>query len=351
MPGQLQAYRFINAKLRARIGELLGEGFFRSLAASASVDDAVTALAEQGYEDVAGSYRDTGDVRMCEQELYRREVETLLEVERYLGGARRAFVALLADRYEVENLKTALRLWFEGALRGKHVESKIGYLSREPVHRELDLDRIVNAAHPAEIPDALAGTPYAEPVGATIDGVQQRASLFSVERALDRDYLARLLDAAGGLPRPDREAALSFIALEADRENVSWIVRAVGYYELGERDIAAGIVPGGRTFDERTLTEAARSGRPAGALRAKLGDVAGSGGRDGGRQARELELIEAALEAEADRLARRWLGSYPFTMGVVLAYYLLAGRQLRRISAVLNGLFYGLEPAAVEAAL
>jgi hypothetical protein len=36
---------------------------------------------------------------------------------------------------------------------------------------------------------------------------------------------------------------------------------------------------------------------------------------------------------------------------VVLAYYLLAGRQLRRISAVLNGLFYGLEPAAVEAAL
>jgi V/A-type H+-transporting ATPase subunit C len=351
MPGQLQAYRFINAKLRARIGELLDERFFRTLAGSASVDDAVIELADRGYGDVADAYRDTGDLRMCEQELFRREVETLLEVERYLTGTRRSFVALLADRYEIENLKTALRLWFEGVLRGKHVESKVGYLSREPVHRDLDLDRIVNAANPGEIPAALEDTPYAEPVRESIDQVQQQASLFSVERALDRDYLARLLESARALPGPDRDAALTFVALEADRENVSWIARAVGYYGLEEQRITAGIVPGGRVFDTRTLERAARSGRPTGSLLEKLGRGAAGGPREGGRQGRDLELIEAALDDEMDRLVHRFLGSYPFTMGVVLAYDVLSARQLRRISTVLNGLSYGLEPSAVEAAL
>jgi V/A-type H+-transporting ATPase subunit C len=351
MPGQLQAYSYINAKLRARIGAMLDPAFFRSLAGSASVDEAVTGLAERGFDDVAEAYRDTGDVRMCEQELYRREVETLLEVERYLTGTRRTFVELLADRYEVENLKTALRLWFEGVVRGKHVESKIAYLSRREVHRRIDLDRIVNAPSPGEIPKVLADTPYAEPVAGSIDRVQHSGSLFSVERSLDRDYLSRLLSAAQELPRPDREAAHAFVGLEADRENVSWIARAVGYYDLAEQEIIEAIVPGGHTFDARMLRQATRSGKPTGALLEKLGHGAVAGGRDGGRQARELELIEAALDEETDRLAHRHLGSYPFTMGVVLAYYVLAQRQLRRISTVLNGLFYGLDVDAVEAAL
>jgi V/A-type H+-transporting ATPase subunit C len=355
MTGQLHAYSFINAKLRARIGELLEESFFRSLAGSASVDDAVSGLAEAGFEKVADAYRDTGDVRVCEQVLYRREVQLLLEVERYFDGERREFVAALADRYEVENVKTALRLWFEGVLRGKHVESKIAYLSREPVHRELNLDGIVNASSPQDIPSVLEDTPYADAVSRNLDRVQQSGSLFAAERALDRDYFARLIEIAGRLPRPDREPALSFIALEADRENVSWIIRALNYYGMEEGEALSGLLPGGSSFDERKLREAIRSGRPTSVLLEELGHAgaggAGSGGREGGREARELELIEAALDEETDRLVHRQLGSYPFTMGVVLAYYVLTQRELRRIAAVLNGLGYGLSADATGAAL
>ena len=348
MRGQLRAYNYINAKLRARIGKMLDEPFFRSIAGSASVDEAVSELEGQGFDDVASAYRDTGDVRMCEQELYGREVEALLDVERHFEGARREFVEGLCDRYEIENLKTALRLWFEHAVRGKHVETKIGYLSRETVHHPINFDAIANAAAPGDIPRALADTPYADVVAATIDRVQSNGSLFSVERSLDRDYLGRLLALAQQLPRPDREAALSFTALEADRENVSWIVRAVGYYNLSEQDIRAGLVPGGRTFDTRTLERALGSGRPTGVLLEQLGR---GGGRAEGREVQELELIEAALEEETDRLVHRSLGAYPFTMAVVLSYFVLSQRQLRRISAVLNGLYYGLEREAVEAAL
>ncbi|MFP4566324.1 MAG: V0D/AC39 family V-type ATPase subunit [Spirochaetaceae bacterium] len=348
MRGQLRAYNYINAKLRARIGNMLDDEFFRSIAGSASVDEAVSELESRGFDDVAAAYRDTGDVRMCEQELYHREVRTLLDVERHFEGARREFVEALCDRYEVENLKTALRLWFERAVRGKHVETKIGYLSREPVHRPIDYDAIANAASPGDIPRALAGTPYAETIAATIDRVQSSGSLFAVERSLDRDYLARLFGFAEQLPRPDREAARSFAALEADRENVSWIARASAYYNLSEPDIRAGIVPGGGAFDTRTLDRALQSGRPTAVVLERLG---GGGGRAEGREVRELELIEAALEEEADRLVHRSLGAFPFTMAVVLSYFVLSQRQLRRISAVLNGLFYGLEREALEAAL
>ncbi|MFP4011277.1 MAG: V0D/AC39 family V-type ATPase subunit [Spirochaetaceae bacterium] len=352
MSGQVQAYRVLNAKLRARIGALLAEDFFRTLAGSATVEEAVTALDEQGFTDVAETYRTTGDVRLCEQELYRREIGSLLEAERHLDGERRAFVAAVADRYEIENLKTAVRLWFESAVRGRRIESKIAYLSRVPVHRHIDYDRIVNAASWADIPAALENTPYAAPVSETIDHVQQSGSLFSLERRLDRDYFERMLAAARALPRRDREAAEALIALEADRENASWVVRAVSYYGLSEEDVTAGLVPGGAAFDSRTLRRAARAERPGTELVDALGtQAAGGGATAAGRHARELEFVEAALGEEAERLVRRWLGGYPFMMGVVLAYYLVTMRELRRVSAVLNSLFYGLEADVVEAAL
>ena len=365
MAGQLRAYSFINAKLRARIGDLLEDTFFNQLTRSASVDDAVASLAERGFAEVADAYRETGDIRVCEQVLYRNEVGLLLEVEQYLDAERREFVAALADRYEVENIKTALRLWFEGVVRGKHVETKIAYLSREPVHREIDLDGIVNASSPADIAQVLTDTPYRDAVERTIEQVQSAGSLFGVERALDRDYFARLLAQAKRLPAPDRSAALSFIAVEADRENVSWIVRGMSYYGLSEQDALAGVLPGGSAFDKRVLREAMRSGRPTATLLEKLGQPGGAGGgasaggmgasggsgRDSARQAKELELVEAALEEETDRLVHKSLGSYPFTMGVVLSYYALSQRQLRRVAAVLNGLFYGLSAETVGAVL
>jgi vacuolar-type H+-ATPase subunit C/Vma6 len=99
------------------------------------------------------------------------------------------------------------------------------------------------------------------------------------------------------------------------------------------------------------LGHAGTGGAGAGEGGAAAGGGAGSGGREGGREARELELIEAALDEETDRLVHRQLGSYPFTMGVVLAYYVLTQRELRRIAAVLNGLGYGLSADATGAAL
>ncbi|MFW5994966.1 MAG: V-type ATPase subunit [Spirochaetia bacterium] len=352
MAGQLHAYRYINAKLRTRIGKLLDYSFFRSLAGVGSLDTAVSRLAEQGLTEVAQAYRDTGDVRVCEQRLYHREIGILLEVERYLDGSRRDFVAMLGDRYEIENVKTALRLWFESVRRGKHVESKINYLSREVVHRDIDLDGIVNAASAEDIPVVLEGTPYAAPVARNLESIQRTGSLFFTERALDYDYFERMLELARDLPKPDREPALRSVALEADRENVSWIMRAINYYGLDEKDALASILPGGTVFDEKTLREAVRSGRSTAVLLDRLGRSSTAGvSREGGRHARGIALIEAALDEETYNLAHRYLGTYPFTMGVVLAYYMLTRRQIRRIMAVLNGLYYGLDAETMEAAL
>lgn len=351
MAGQLHAYRFINAKLRTRIGKLLDFSFFRSLTGVGSLDTAVSRLAEQGLTEVAQAYRDTGDVRVCEQRLYHREIGILLEVERYLDGERKDFVAALADRYEIENVKTALRLWFESVWRGKHVESKINYLSREVVHRDLDLDGIVNAASAEDIPVVLEGTPYASPVARNLESIQRTGSLFFTERALDYDYFERMLAVAQSLPKPDREPALRSVALEADRENVSWIMRAINYYGLDEKDALASILPGGTVFDENTLREAVRSGRSTAVFLDRLGRSAMAGGREGGRHARDIALIEAALDEETEKLAHRYLGTYPFTMGVILAYYMLTRRQIRRIMAILNGLYYGLDAETMEAAL
>ena len=81
MAGSLKTYAFINAKLKTRISRLLPDSFLAELARAHSLQEAIASLAGTAYGFLASVYDETGDLKMCELALYRKEIALYAEVE------------------------------------------------------------------------------------------------------------------------------------------------------------------------------------------------------------------------------------------------------------------------------
>ena len=84
-------------------------------------------------------------------------------------------------------------------------------------------------------------------------------------------------------------------------------------------------------------------GAGEGALRSPASGAAG--GREAGGRPRlavpsRFDLLERVLREILLIEVRRVLGGYPFTIGIVLAYFILKGEEIRRIMTVLNAKAY-----------
>jgi vacuolar-type H+-ATPase subunit C/Vma6 len=64
-------------------------------------------------------------------------------------------------------------------------------------------------------------------------------------------------------------------------------------------------------------------------------------GRRRSRSVARFALIERVLREILLIEVRHILGGYPFTVGVIMAYFILKGEEIRRIMTVLNAKFYG----------
>ena len=144
MAGPLKTYAFINAKLRTRISKILPEQFIRQLIRARSLAESVQMLEETDFAPVQKVYERTGDIKTAELELVGRELQIYLELENLVEEDIRGFIHSLTGRFEIENLKNAVRLWFDRRVRGRSIEEARGYLLRRRIHYALDLDRIID---------------------------------------------------------------------------------------------------------------------------------------------------------------------------------------------------------------
>ncbi len=352
----MQKYGFINAKLRARISKILPEEISAQMSRAKSLSEAVELLRNTDFALVESVFGKTGDLKMAELELARKEVRLYLELEGLTKGEVRAIVYALAERFEVENLKHALRLWFDSRVRGRRIDAAVGYLLRDRVHRELPLDRIVNAASLEETAEALAGTPYGEPVGAQAAEVARVQSLFPVEIALDHLFYRQLLAAVGGLGPRDREIARRMIGAEIDLANINWLIRFKGFYKLTPERALACAIPEGIHLSPQAVAEAYAMDNPSTVLTELVRRrYPGLGGLLSARESTEsyarLVLIERILAEILLLEVRHLLSGYPFTIGILLAYFVLKSAEIRRIKTVLNAKFYNWPEERIMAVL
>lgn len=347
MAGHVAKYAYINAKLRARLSTMLPEAFFERMEGAYSIGDAMTLLKDTDYAALAEVYDRTGEIKAVELKLLTREIDLYHDLHRQADETVGRLITAIQMRYEILALKRALRLWFDRQIRDRSVEEALSYLYRGQICHPIDMDAIVAAGSIEGIAAELRRTPYAEVIEERGPEVTSKRTLFPVEAGLDRLFFRRLLEVFDQLDRQDREIAGKLIGVEIDIENINRLVRFKEAYRLPPDEIVQDLIPRGHRVGPK-LIESIVSAPDAGAriteiLGGEYPELAAmiTGTRASSPLPARLLLIERVLEEVLNIEIRRVLAGYPFTIGVVIAYFLLAQAESRRIRSILNAKFYG----------
>ncbi len=352
MADRLSQYAFINAKLRARISQILTADFFNELARASTLESMLAMLRDTGFAELEKTYTATGDLKQVELKLIEHEIDLYRELKKHVHPDTVEFLEALLVRYEIDNLKNAIRVFFDRVVRGRAIEAGAEYIVYEPIIHDLPIDKILYAESFEEIAVLLAGTGYEEIIRGHAGQVRQEGNLFRMEIAFDHAYYAGLLAAAGRLGRRDRRIACRLIGAEIDTENISWMVRLKTFYDISRELLEAAIIPGGAVIKTSLAADLCREDSVA----AVMGHII-----EGyypeylpllSAQAAEstsgLRLIGRILEEIRHQEIRRILTGDPFTIGIVLAYFLLKHKEVATLRRLLTAKRYGREINAME---
>ena len=343
---EVRRYGFINAKLKTRLSLLLGEDFFSRLSRCPNLTEAMILLKDTEYADAEAAYRATGDLKMSELALLSSEIEVLTGIQRHVDGPVKAFVDALILRYETENLKHALRLWFDRTIRQRDIGLESGYLLKKPALSRLPLDAVLAARNFDELIEAFPSGAYRSIIENNRNEVESAKTLFPVEIALDIRFYRELHEAAEPLDAKDRQIIRRMIGVEIDMENITRLMRFHYFYKFDADKISRYALPGGFRVKGDMLSQAADSPDEAFARLStsgypSLSALATVKGETGHPFAR-MELIDGLLEEVLKKEISKMLGGNPFTIGIILSYFILKRQEIRRLSSILNGVYYRL---------
>jgi V/A-type H+-transporting ATPase subunit C len=355
MAGALAKYSFINAKLRARISKILPDEVFHQLAQSPSVDAALVLLRDTPFAHLEEIYGSTGDLRLAELELLKGEIELYRSIHQHLHESSGRLVDVLLSQFEIDNLKNAIRIYFERKVRGRVDESAAHYILYERILHAIPMDVIVNAQNLDEIAGVCQGTPYRAIIEKYGPVVESEGSLFRMEVAFDQLYYAHLVSAINGLDRADRDVAIRLIGVEIDLENISWIIRFKKFYDLPFEAVLAALIPGGFHLNRATIDELYQAQNITSVLQKfvvgtypGLSALLASQASD---STTRLTLIRRILEEIRRHEVRRILAGYPFTIGILLAYFILKADEMKKIRMILNAKQLGRSLERIESML
>jgi V/A-type H+-transporting ATPase subunit C len=346
MVSQVRRYGFINAKLRARIADLLSEELIQRMAAASSLSETFGLLRDTPYAVVEQAYQSSGDLKVGELELFRGEVGLFREMERYTEDEVHDMVQSLSLRYEIDNLKNGLRTFFLNLTGGGQPDSRIPHLYDQIIIHEIDVPAAARAKNIEQVVDLLEGTPYHEIVKSHAQSVVSEKTLFPLEVALDHYYYRQLLESARRLKGRDRKIAFRLAGVEIDLHNIDWMIRFRQFHRLSLERVLALAIPGGLTMGREQIEKAFSRQDVTAVLRdiiAKRYPDLGSllSARPADTHSRLL-LIEEILRHILMHEVRRILSGYPFTIGIILAYFILKRDEIRRVRSLLIAKQYGL---------
>ncbi|MBN1760131.1 MAG: V-type ATPase subunit [Chitinispirillaceae bacterium] len=346
MIAEVGRYALINAKLRARISNMLSDDFFSSLIKCRTAGEMLQLLRGTPFAELASVYEQTGDLKSVELVLYKKEAGLFRELEPYLPPRVITVVQAFAAGYEIENLKNALRLFFDHVFRKRSIDDAIHYLMRERILTGIPYETIINSVSLDEVANALAATPYGGIVATAAPEVERMQSLFPLSVAFDRYYYRRLTEAVADLDSRDRIIAQRLVGIEIDLQNISWIIRFRTFYNLPYEAVADLIIPGGFSIRGSTLQDIYRSPQLTAPLetmiRKNYPGIAALASVQHADQSSRLTMIERILEQITLEEVHRIMRGYPFTIGIILAYFILKRLEIRRIRTVLNAGFFNL---------
>jgi vacuolar-type H+-ATPase subunit C/Vma6 len=345
-------YSFANAKIHARLSSLLARETIAKLTAARDASEFHAALRGTAYEDVFARPDAIADSRLAERILMEEEVQWHADIIKALKEPERSLVATMLERYELENLKVALRV-----REGQREKRELLHIIRAELPHKLPFESIAAARTLDEALPYLEGSPYLSPLRKSLEDCKQKGTLFPAEIALELDLYERIDARVRALSRRDRPIARKLIGIEIDIRNVIWLVRLKFFCGIPSSELVDYNVPGGYRLTDRQLRHAF--------LPDSMKDVFTILGlitlehefrlvadllRDEGELGK-LYFIEIILWKYMLTETRKILGGYPFTIGTVLGYLIMKRNEIRNVITIMNGIALKLEKPAIESQL
>jgi V/A-type H+-transporting ATPase subunit C len=350
MASALTKYGFINAKLRARLSKIFSDDLYNQLIHARSLVEAIQFFQNTDFSFIEEIYTKTGDLMSIELELFNREVQFYVEVERFVNKGVLKFVEALAMSFEIENLKNCLRLWFDRSIRKRDISLPALYLYRGTIHYDLKPDKIIGAESLDEIARILKKTPYSDIILQSKDWILKKNSIFLAEVLFDQYFYDNLLEQINNLSGRDFDIAKKFIGVEIDLQNVNWLIRFKSLYNLPIEEAMQYILPSdfiGKNGANETIETIYKSGSIQDILKTFLKKsykrflpLLAGGSPD---MTSKFALIEQILENIMMFEVSSVMRGYPFTIGIILAYFILKKNEIKRIMTILNAKYYGIQ--------
>jgi vacuolar-type H+-ATPase subunit C/Vma6 len=313
---------------------------FDQLAKAPSLDGALALLQETPFAGLEKIYSRTGDLKQAELELLKNEIELYRNIRQYLHHNSVELVNALLTQFEIDNLKNAIRIYFNRKTGKRSDDVSIHYILYDHIIHEMPIDIILNAENFDEIAGVCEGTPYSQIIRKYCHTVESEGSLFRMEIAFDHFYYNNLLASINKLDRRDRTIALRLTGVEIDLQNINWIIRFKDFYGLPLDAVMAAIVPGGFNLDEILIDELYRAQNVTSVLQGfvksnypGLSALLSSHTSD---STSRLLLIRRILEEIMKHEVQRIMAGYPFTIGIILSYFVLKQNELKKIRVILN---------------
>ncbi len=344
-------YGFINAKLRARIGQINYSSLLDKMIKAPTLLEAVSALKGSKYEECLTVYEQTGDLQKVELCLFNLEVKQYKSIIKLLDPKLHKFLSVMLQKLEIENLKGAIRLWYSAAVRHHAISYRSGYVHTKQVVYPIDYLLLLNAASYADFEKAFINTPYYDLIKEYTLERFAKEGLFSFETALDKLWYRTLFDEISRLPKKDREVAFKIYNVDIDLKNILQFLRYYLFFKCDKQTVINTLFPYGELYDKfiavLTKEEDAsdsilhiikRSYPKVAVLVEEL--LSKKGENTEVMLANETLEVENYLSENRKTAFTKILTADPFTIGILLSYFFLSKQEIGAIKAILSAKYY-----------
>ncbi len=241
-------YSGISAKLSALSSEFLTTEDYKALVSQSSVQDVVRYLVgTKMYMDTLGNINtDQIHRRQLEIELQEDLLKDLKKIFIFFVTFDKNFSNLMFQRYEIENLKLALRealIEPESKTKMENLKEKFFDLGE---WARIDPVKIATSANRDEIIDNLSGTPYQEVIRNVFSSYKETmpANLIgAMENGLDSWIFSKITESALKMGAQDQAIVKELIGERADMIDTEWVVRAKTFYNIKAEELYNTLLP------------------------------------------------------------------------------------------------------------
>ena len=223
-------YANVLAKIGAERSFLLSEEKLRRLTECKNLEEVTSELKDTIYSETIANVSRPYSARKFERAFRENLIKTICKIIRNSPETIRNFLEMYLLRFEIENIKTALRAASVG-LPLEEISSRIYLQVEDFLKRKEAFTKAITAVNVRSVVEDLKDTEYAPLLMVGLKRYDETSSIQPFEILLDKMFYQKLGDTFKDLPKNEQKHALFYVSLENDGFNFCTILRAkeLGY--------------------------------------------------------------------------------------------------------------------------